>query len=190
MSNVFVKHIVDLEKQTVFSLKTNDYIKFTKNSSGYFTSVIKDKYGNIYHSLHEILYAEYHNLPKHLWPTDKNGKRFTINHKNHNRTDNRVENLELISYLDQCDEIQKKKRSESVKNSERAREASIRNFKIASEMNKKQVDKLDKRTGEILVSYSSITDAAKDVGAFVQNICQCCKGKIKSCKDYIWKNPQ
>ena len=42
---------------------------------------------------------------------------------------------------------------------------------------------LDKKLEKI---YNSITEAAKDNKCFTQNICRCCKGKIKQSKGHIW----
>jgi hypothetical protein len=56
-----------------------------------------------------------------------------------------------------------------------------RNERIA-----KWVIKLSKNN-EILHFYPSISQAAKETGAKIQNISACCKGKLKSTGGYTWK---
>ena len=49
------------------------------------------------------------------------------------------------------------------------------------------VDQIDKTTGEVLNSYPSRNEAARQIGANGSNIGKCCKGLVKSVKGYIWK---
>ena len=41
--------------------------------------------------------------------------------------------------------------------------------------------------GELISEYTSIREAERQTGCPNQSICQCCKGKRKSCGGYIWK---
>ena len=175
------KNNINVINGKIYSLDEKKEIMTSLNNSGYKTGKIKDCYGNIYHGAHEVIYAEANNLPKHLW------EKPTVNHKNHIKTDNRIENLELATYPEQCDETWKENKSVSLKNSEKAIEASIKNFKIASEKNKKKVYQytLD---GKLLNEFLCVKDAAAFVGAFPQNISQCCKGKKKQIKGYRWSH--
>jgi hypothetical protein len=50
----------------------------------------------------------------------------------------------------------------------------------------KSVAQYDKQ-GNYITQYDSITDAARAVNGWDENICQCCKGNKKSSAGYIWK---
>ena len=160
MSNIFNNHTVYLVNQRVFSLKTNDYIKFTINNSGYLSSRIKDKYGNTYEGLHQIIFAEANNLPKHLWPIDSKGKRYTINHIDENKLNNKAENLELISHRDN-------------------QLYNDRHKKIGKQLhNRKDQSKVvyQSKNGILTAIYPSASEAARDNHVAVSNIVQCCNG--------------
>lgn len=43
------------------------------------------------------------------------------------------------------------------------------------------------KNGEFIAEYTSTMEAERQTGCIHQNICQCCKGKLKSCGGYIWK---
>lgn len=49
------------------------------------------------------------------------------------------------------------------------------------------VDQIDMLTGEIVASYSSLTEAAKAVNSQKQGISKCVNGKQKYCNGYYWK---
>lgn len=48
------------------------------------------------------------------------------------------------------------------------------------------VDKYNPDTGELICTYPSITDAAKDVGTSDSHISECCKGKHKTTAGFGW----
>ena len=50
-----------------------------------------------------------------------------------------------------------------------------------------QVDQINIITGEVVNSYPSRNEAARQIGANGSNIGKCCKGLVKSVKGYIWK---
>ena len=81
MSKLFPNYIIDLENGTVFSLYSNRLIAtnaYSKN--GYHGCEVYDIYKNVYKSIHEIIIAEGLQLPKHLWPTEENGRRYIVDH--------------------------------------------------------------------------------------------------------------
>ena len=43
------------------------------------------------------------------------------------------------------------------------------------------------KTGEFIAEYPSIMDAERHTGCNHENICKCCKGKLKTCGGFIWK---
>ena len=43
------------------------------------------------------------------------------------------------------------------------------------------------KEGELIAEYPSIAEAGRQTGCKNQSICNCCKGKRKSCGGYIWK---
>ena len=86
-----------------------------------------------------------------------------VHHKNHNRSDNRVENLE---WMDRGEH-------QAMHNRER-------------DGNRILVDRIDKITGEILGTYRSMMDAVAE-GYHQGSISLCCNGKLKTHKKFIWK---
>ena len=53
--------------------------------------------------------------------------------------------------------------------------------------NKIMVQKIDKKTNDVLEVYDSIHDAYFDTGIQVSNISMCINGKLKSSGGFIWK---
>lgn len=99
MSDLFKNCTIDLQKGIVSSIKGS---KHTKNKFGYCNCKLHDIYGNTYYCIHEIIVAEGLKLPKHLWPVDKNGKRYIVDHiipVSNGGTDT-FENLHLIPRSD------------------------------------------------------------------------------------------
>ena len=43
------------------------------------------------------------------------------------------------------------------------------------------------KTGEFIAEYSSISEAKRQTGCNHGNICECCKGNLKSAGGYIWR---
>lgn len=72
------KFVIDTDKGVVYN--KDGTIKGSKTEKGYYTCRIKDCYGNIYHTIHQVIYAEGAQFPKHLWPIDEKGKRYEVDH--------------------------------------------------------------------------------------------------------------
>lgn len=51
----------------------------------------------------------------------------------------------------------------------------------------KPIDKIDPVTGEVVATYSSRNEAARQTGFDKANIGSCCLGRLKTYKGYIWK---
>ena len=93
----------------------------------------------------------------------------TINHKDEDKTNNTVDNLEWMSQKDNNNYGTHNKR--------------------VSESLSKQVQMFDKYTGELLATFPSLMEAERVTGIDDGNISKCCLGKIKSAGGYIWKYP-
>ena len=91
-----------------------------------------------------------------------------MNHKNLNRTDNRLENLEWVSI------------SENNKHS-------IENNPRQYAHLQKKVVCLDKDTNEIIKIYNGIKEASRERGANSGSIVKVCKGIRVTAGNYKWK---
>lgn len=97
---------------------------------------------------------------------------YDVHHINHIRTDNRIENLELISKSEHA-----KKHIEEHKN------------KSINAMNKKTSKSVLQYTldGKFVAEYKCIMEAERQTGINNPNIIACCKNKRKQAGGYIWK---
>lgn len=162
------KNKIDTINGKVYSLKDETKeIMTCLNDSGYCTGMIKDCFGNIYRGAHQVIFAEANNLPKHLW----NG--LEVNHKNENKSDNRSINLELgtksynNTYNDKHIRVGEKLHNRP--------DLSKQVFKYT----------LD---GELVESYPSASEAARQNGVYVHRIIQCCNGGWFNKKHNKWCN--
>lgn len=86
----------------------------------------------------------------------------TVNHKDEVKTNNAVTNLEWMSRADNVAYSQPR-------------------------WTGRQVQMLDKSTGELLATFPSMNEASRVTGINCSNICQCCKGQYNSASGYIWR---
>ena len=82
----------------------------------------------------------------------------TVNHKDEDKTNNTVSNLEWMSRGD--------------------------NKRYSAN---KSVQMFDKKTGELLATFPSLHEAKRVTGINHGNISECCNGKRKSAGGYIWR---
>lgn len=95
-------------------------------------------------------------------------KGYQIHHKNHIRTDNRLDNLELIE----------KRKHSILHNSDRAEGAKNSLSKPVLQYTLE---------GEFVAEYPSTIEAARQTNICQQNISRCCTGKHKTAGGFIWK---
>lgn len=88
-----------------------------------------------------------------------------VNHKDENRENNRLENLEWCSASYNIN-------------------YGTRNAKISSRA--KMVKQIDKN-GHIVAVYSSAMVASKSIGCDLSFLYKCCRGEVKTCSGYRWE---
>lgn len=95
MSKFFNKLIVDTQNAKIVK-----EVGECTDKNGYHILYTKDCFGNKYRYRHEVIMAEGLGLPKHLWPVDKFGRRYIVDHiipVSNGGTDS-FENLRLIPF--------------------------------------------------------------------------------------------
>ena len=134
----------------VWSKKSNRYLKPQKDNCGYLRIQLYMGNGKVRtEKVHRLVAIAFIDNPNNL-PE--------VNHINHIRDDNRVENLEWVDHKENCEKMQKVK----------------------------QVGKYD-REGNLLEIFDTLTQAAKAEGTTSSNILALMKRKPQKIRKYLWK---
>lgn len=114
----------------VYSKKTNKFLNLHKNDNGYYRVYCMNKYHYV------------HRLVAEAWLGVPDSTNLQVNHKNMNRLDNRVENLEWITASEN-------------------KEHSILNNPSQFKHLQKKVAQIDRNTEQILDTFSGIKEASR-----------------------------
>ena len=137
-----VKNSKDYIKKTLINYKTGYcFIKLSNKS--------KEKSFYLHRLVAQTFIPNPDNLP-------------CVNHKNEDKTDNRVENLEWCTYQ------------------YNNRYSAYRLGRKGKTVYQYTID------GQLIVSHISVSEAAKKLGFKISHICNCCNGKIESAYGYKW----
>ena len=131
-------------------------LKSCKNSAGYLIlELFKNGIGKC-HAIHRLVAEAFipniDNLP-------------CINHKDENKENNYVENLEWITYKENANH-------------------GTRNERMAEKL-KKPIFSISKESG-LITYWASISEASKQTGINLSSISACCRGKRKSAGGFYW----
>jgi len=130
--------------------------------------IVKQKIKNNYYYVRLSSYeSEFrvHRLVAQTFIKNITDKKIFVNHKNGNKLDNCVDNLEYVTP------------SENVKHA-------VENG--LQKLTSKRIGQFDKN-GILIKEYTSINEACKETGIDDGTICKVCKGKNKSGGGFIWK---
>lgn len=148
----------------VWSTYSNKFLTNRLSNSGYYY-VDLHKNGKSYRKYIHRLVAETfipnpNNLPQ-------------VNHKDENKLNNNVNNLEWLSIKDN--------------NNYGSHMEKIRKTLQENSPCRKQIAMCDKDTHQIIKIYNSISDASRDTGINLANISSVAKGRRQTAGGYFWK---
>ena len=141
-------------------LKNSRILKLTKNKYGYMQVGLSKYNSNKTLQLHSL-------VAKAFIPNTLNKR--TVNHINAIKTDNRVENLEWMTTLE---------------NMQHAWNKGLMDKSIERKHKKVLMLSLD---NEPLLWFDSIIEAGEMSGIYFTGISKCCKGKLRTSGGYKWK---
>lgn len=146
----------------------------TRTKWGYYQVVLTNKDGKAHHeSIHKLVALAFIPIPKgfgHLIGTHY----LQINHKDEDKTNNTVDNLEWVSpsYNSSYGTIIERRLATHRNRQTCSSEAVIRQLSL---------------TGELLRVWQSLADIERETGFCKGYICRCCKGRYKQAYGYKWE---
>jgi len=145
---------------TVYSTISKRYMCQCINNNGYKRVNVTDKNKKSRHVYVHILVADVYLIK----PTNSNN--YQVNHKNKNRLDNRIENLEWVT------------QSENIKH---------RNIGKSFAHIQKKVNQIDCDTETVIKIHDGIKAASRNTGVNSGSIVAVCKGRKKTAGGYKWE---
>lgn len=143
------KYTVDTDGQ-VYSVRYGRYLTHYKNTGGYMKVDFCSKSFYVHRLVGIAFIDNPENLPE-------------INHKNGNKADNSIENLEWITAED-----------------------NIRHALLNGYFQGRGVNQIDSE-GKVIAKYSRISEASRATGVYATSIVRCAKGKMKTSGGYRWE---
>jgi hypothetical protein len=132
-------------------------MKQNLNEDGYYSITLKTPTKKQRHLIHRLVAQAF---------LDNFDKEKCINHKDSNRSNNHIDNLECITL----------------------QENSIHSYTTGNNVKfKKGVHMIDLETAEILKSYNSIAEASEETGVNRMSITHCCMKRSKFGGNYYWQ---
>ena len=171
----FPNWLVDVEKGAIYSLKLKRYIGAI-NKLGYVN--VNPQKGYKHCKLHQYIWmcANQADIPEG----------YDVHHKDHNRQNNSIYNLELIERHVHRSEHKKgfkhylygKHHTDETKR--KISNTNINNPKLSKQVAQYTLD------GELVKIWNSTMECGRN-GYNQQSVSSCCRGELKKHKGYIWK---
>lgn len=149
---------IDIENGTIYSYKRNCFIGHINKNNGYVSVTLHSDNG-IQKTIkaHRIIWeTAYGDIPKG----------YDIHHKDHNRTNNSISNLEMIEHSTH--------RSNHIKGSNNPNYHKFKKVECST------------LNGNIIKLYNSVRETKED-GFTPSSVSHCCNGDWKTYKGYKWK---
>lgn len=181
-------NLIDFEKYTItedgkiFSQKYNRYMLGTPNKDGYLTVCLRTKNKHSKVCLYHRVIWFYFNGEIPQW--------YEINHKDENKSNNSLSNLELLTRADNMNYGTRSQRaaiSNSVK--QKGRKFSQKHLDALREANAKKskpVLQCNLKTNEPIKKWKSLSDIERELKYESIHISRCCRGITKQAYGYGW----